>query len=408
MRGKRGFGIVLMKFGALKLSVLFLVLLSFVALSQEEETVFPETPISDEQVSDTSKIDDEITDEKDEDEQMEEAFQKAIEQVKQNDELKRSWELKQEKKENKVKDPRTLNEKIRGKLHLPKTRKIYYHNLDMSHQPRTNIDYKLMAADVKRADFKIPEPIYQKKPKFIIPDPHYRVVFYNTPPGARRMELNNLYKFRKVDSQSILSPDKQRLVYTSVYYYPKLVQTGYDAHYIKVKEGVSIPDALKKTYITQQEMEPIVSSVNDKLDEYRLATLFPLDWSKDGNKIAFKEQIGSTVDGIWETNVVVYDFNTKTVRRLDTIREAVEYYWRVNFGIDLGQYMWDLYPLGWSAEDENRIVFYAYAFSKTKPYFLGTWSIDFEETTSRLISIDETSVPISVNGYGLQLIELAH
>ncbi|MBR6162479.1 hypothetical protein IKQ26_01125 [bacterium] len=387
-----------------KLFLLVVVSLSFTAFSEEQENNIP--PENKETVVDfTTQTEESTTEPKDEDEEMEEAFQKAIEQVKQNDELKQPWEMKKEKK---PKDPRTLNEKVRRKLHLPKTRKIYYHNLDLSRQPMTNIDYKLMAADVKRENFKIPEPVYQKKPKFVIPDPHYRVVFYNTPPGARRFELNGLYKYRKLDSQSILSPDKQRIVYTSVYYYPKLVQTGYDAHYIKVKEGVSIPDALKKTYITQQEMKPIVSSVNDKLDEYRLATLFPLDWSKDGSKIAFKEQIGSTVDGVWETNVIVYDFNTEQTYRLDTLREAVEYYWRVNFGIDITKYMWDLYPVGWSAEDENRIVFYAYAFSKTKPYFLGTWSIDFEETSSRLISIDETFVPISVNGYGLRLIELAY
>ena len=405
MRCKRGLGIDFMKFGVIKLSVLFFVLLSFIALSQEEANNIPSEKQAGERTVDYTQMTDEANAEgKDEDELMEEAFQKAQEQVKQNDELQQPWEMKKQK----YKDPRTVSEKVRRKLHLPPTRKIYYHNLDLSKQPVTNIDYKILAEDIRRADFKIPEPIYEKKPKFIIPDPHYRVVFYNTPPGAKRMELKNLYKYRKVDSQSILSPDKQRLVYTSVYYYPKLVQTGYDAHYIKVKEGVSIPDALKKTYITQQEMTPIVTSINDKLDEYKLATLFPLDWSKDGSKIAFKEQVGSTVDGIWETNVIVYDFNTQKTYRLDTIREAIEYYWRVNFGIDLGQYMWDLYPVGWSAEDDTRIVFYAYAFSKTKPYFLGTWSIDFEETTSRLISIDETSVPISVNGYGLQLIELAY
>ncbi len=386
-----------------KLFLLIVVFLSFVAFCEEEKIVPAENK---ETVFDYNQmVENAAQDGKDEDEEMEEAFQKARELVKLNDELKQPWEIK---KEEKPKDPRTLNEKVRRKLHLPKTRKIYYHNLDLSHQPMTNIDYKLFAADVKRENFKIPEPVYQKKPKFVIPDPHYRVVFYNSPPGARNIELKGLYKYRKIDSQSILSPDKQRIVYTSVYYYPKFVQTGYEAHYIKVKEGVSIPDALKKTYITQQEMEPIVSSINDKMDEYRLATLFPLDWSKDGSKIAFKEQIGSTVDGIWETNVIVYDFTTQKTYKLDTLREAVEYYWRVKFGIDITKYMWDLYPVGWSAEDENRIVFYSYAFSKTKPYFLGTWSIDFEETSSKLISIDETSVPISVNGYGLRLIELAY
>ena len=363
------------------------------AFGEEEEMTPPELP---------ENLQSGIV-EQDNDDALEKAFEDAQEQIKQNEELQ-SWEMP---KKQKVKDPRTLNEKTRKLLHLPPTKKIYYHNLDLSNQPKLQSDYLAMAKDVTRENFKIPEPVYNKKPGWIVPDPHYRIIFFNTPPGARNIELHNLYNTRKADSQGILSPDKQKLVYTTVYYYPKHHQTGYDAHVMNVKMGRNIPEALKKTYITEQDMKPIVYSINDGFEEYKLSTLFPLDWSKDSKKIAFKEQIGSTVDGVWETNVIVYDFETETFTRLDTLREAVIYYWK-QVGIDLTNYMWDLYPLGWSAEEEDRIVFYAYAFSRKKPYFLGTWSIDTQETRSKLISPDQTSVPVSTNGYGIQLIELAY
>ncbi len=382
-----------------KLLLCFVIFLSFIAFADDEDNMtLPNLPAeaSSENLQSASI-------EQDNDEDLEKAFQDAQEQIRQNEELQ-SWETP---KKEKIKDPRTLNEKVRQKLHLPKTRKIYYHNLDLSKQPRYQKDYFIMAKDVKRSEFKIPEPEYNKKPGWVIPDPHYRVVFFNTPPGARNIELKNLYVNHKADSQGILSPDKTKLVYTTVYYYPKHHQTGYDAHVMNVKDGKSIPDILKRTYITEQDMQPIVSSIFDGLEEYKLSTLFPLDWSKDSKKIAFKEQIGSTVDGVWETDVIVYDFETQKTYRLDTLREAVIYYWK-QVGVDLTNYMWDLYPLGWSAEDENRLVFYAYAFSKAKPYFLGTWSIDYTEELSRLISPDETSVPVSTNGYGLQLIQLSY
>ncbi len=393
---------------SIKLLLCVLVLSSFLAYADNEDNMtLPKLPNGISEDTQTNTQDNTQVQvasvEQDDDEALEKAFQDAQEQIRQNEELQ-SWEMP---KKEKIKDPRTLNEKVRKKLHLPKTRKIYYHNLDLSKQPRYQNDYLLMAKDIKRSEFKIPEPEYNKKPGWVIPDPHYRVIFFNSPPGARNIELHNLYNNLKADSQGILSPDKQKMVYTTVYYYPKHHQTGYDAHVTNVKAGRSIPDILKKTYITEQDMNPIVSTINDGLEEYKLSTLFPLDWSKDSKKIAFKEQIGSTVDGVWETNVIVYDFETQTTYKLDTLREAVIYYWK-KVGVDLTTYMWDLYPLGWSAEDENRIVFYAYAFSTTKPFFLGTWSIDFKETKSTLISVDETSVPVSTNGYGIQLIQLSY
>ena len=98
---------------------------------------------------------------------------------------------------------------------------------------------------------------------------------------------------------------------------------------------------------------------------------------------------------------------TKKTIRLTAVREAIVYYWRKK-GIDLKNYMWDIFPVGWHKQNPDRLVVYAYAFTGEKPFFLGTWSIDSNENKSELISIDSTQVEIDLNGFGLKEVKLEH
>ena len=57
--------------------------------------------------------------------------------------------------------------------------------------------------------------------------------------------------------------------------------------------------------------------------------------------------------------------------------------------------------MGFDANDDNRIIVCAYAYTGDVPKFLGTWSIDTKGTNSRLESLDGTNIPVSVIGYRL-------
>ncbi len=303
-------------------------------------------------------------------------------------------------------DPRTLNEKLREKLHLPKTKKIYYHNIDKSHIPLTMEDYHTAAADKKRKDFEIPEPIFTSEDDIIIPDSHYRVIRYNTPPGQRNIDLSQIVSKRTVSSAGILSPDKTKMVYTKCFFYPKLSQTSSSAYYIPVnKRYKDAYDALYMTNVMEGDTKSIVKTGMDEIQTYQFKTLFPIDFSKDSTKIAFKEKIGSNLEETWQTNVIIYDFKTKSWKRLLAVREAIIYWWRQNKQIDLKDYMWDIFPIGWDKNNPERLIVYAYAFTKDNPLFLGTWSIDYNEEKSMLISIDSTNVEIDLNGFGLKEIK---
>ncbi len=306
-------------------------------------------------------------------------------------------------------DPRTFEEKFREKFHLKPSKKIYYHNIDKSNIPITMEDYDKLSADKKRKDFEIPEPEFTQNEDIILPDPHYRVVSYNNPPGQRNIDISRIVSERTAASAGILSPDKTKMVYTKCFFYPKFSQTASAAYYIPVDKNINDAyEALYKTNVMQGDIEPLFSLGMNDLQNFRFDTLFPIDWSKDSTKIAFKEKIGSNIDETWQTNIIIYDFKSKTWKRLTAVREAVIYYWRQNKNIELKDYMWDIFPVGWDKNNPERLILYAYAFTSDKPLFLGTWSIDYEEKKSSLVSLDSTSVEIDLNGFGLKEIKFEH
>ena len=70
--------------------------------------------------------------------------------------------------------------------------------------------------------------------------------------------------------------------------------------------------------------------------------------------------------------------------------------------------MWDIYPVGWDSKNPDRIIVYAFGYTKDEPLFLGTWSIDSDENRSELISPDSTDANIDLNGFGLLELKMQH
>ena len=305
---------------------------------------------------------------------------------------------------------KTFNEKFREKFHLPPTKKIYYHNIDKSHQPVTMDDYYKAAADKKRKDFVIPEPKFNQDENIILPygNPDFRVIRYNTPPGQRNIDLSKIVSSHSASSPAILSPDNTKMVYTKTFFYPQYSQTASNAYYIPIKNTQDAYDILYNANEIQGEVKPIVSVGTDEFQNHQFKTLFPIDWSKDSSKIAFKEKIGSNFYETWQTNVIIYDFNSKSWKRLTAVREAIIYWWRENKKINLKDYLWDIFPVGWDKNNPECLVVYAYAFTNSNPLFLGTWSVDYNESKSTLISIDSANVEIDLNGFGIKEIKYEH
>ena len=160
--------------------------------------------------------------------------------------------------------------------------------------------------------------------------------------------------------------------------------------------------ALVQTHIKDRIKDPVLSSGLNAADYGVERTLTVVDWSENSDKILIKEKIMKEGDGLWQTNIWVYDLNNKTAKKLDEIRQAIEYYWNKNQIVDLHYYRFDIYPLGWDAQRKDKILVYVYGYNKISgatPKFLGTWAINSDGTESQLISVQKTGYVIQANGF---------
>ena len=150
-----------------------------------------------------------------------------------------------------------------------------------------------------------------------------------------------------------------------------------------------------------KEEKPLISTSKDIDTKFIFRTLTPIDFSSDNKKLVVKEKVGHRHDGIWKTDLWVYDFEKKEAKKLPEIREAIVNYWANTGGVDFDEKRWDIYPMGFDANNDNRIIVCAYAYTGEVPKFLGTWSIDINGEFSKLESLTGVSFPVSIIGYRL-------
>ncbi|MBQ8459098.1 hypothetical protein IJ541_03225 [bacterium] len=234
-----------------------------------------------------------------------------------------------------------------------------------------------------------------------IPKPLYRIVKYNDPPGGVELSLGKkLYSYRQINAQGIVSPDFSMLVYPAVYYYTDSASVASDLFVIPLEDGDTNLNKILKANVARRNPVPILST-DKAIDNYAsFRSLTPVDFSQDGTKLLVKEKIGSSEDGIWETLVYVYDFQTKTDYDLKEVRDAIIYFWKEYMELNLEDNRWDIYPLGFDKNNPDRIIVQGFAFTGVVPVFLGTWSVDSKGNQSRLVSFNKNYVPqVSINGY---------
>ena len=235
-----------------------------------------------------------------------------------------------------------------------------------------------------------------------VPQKTFKLVKYNDPVGSPELSLPRKLNFdRQINAQGIVSGDKTMLVYPAVYYYAQADCTCCDLFMIKLDPSLSDTEKVMKANIVKKEEKPLISTEKDIDTKFIFRTLTPIDFSPDNKKLVVKEKTGHRHDGIWKTDLWVYDFENSTAKKLPQIRDAIVNYWAQHGEIDFDEKRWDIYPLGFDANDDNRIVLSAYAYTGDVPKYLGAWSIDTEGKNSKLEDIDGVNIPVSVIGYRL-------
>lgn len=269
-----------------------------------------------------------------------------------------------------------------------------YMTVEEYEQLSTPKDRMLMEVDVP----KIPTPADM----LYVPQPSYKIVKYNNPAGTPEINIGtSLYKRRQQNAQGIVSPDFKKLVYPSVYYYPNSASTACDLFLINLEEAKSNKDRILTANVLHRVSEPILSTEKSNENLYIFRTLTPIDFTPDGTKLLVKEKIGNSKDGIWKTTPIVYDFTNKISYNLLEIRGAIVYYWERYKSLDLDEKRWDVYPLGFDAENPDWVVVNAIAYTGDTPINLGIWKVTYTGEQSRLVTFDNSAINISINGYKL-------
>ena len=235
-----------------------------------------------------------------------------------------------------------------------------------------------------------------------VPQKTFKLVKYNDPIGSPELNLPRKLNFdRQINAQGIISGDKTRLVYPAVYYYAQSDCTTCDLFLIKLDSSLNDTDKVMRANIVEKEDTPLISTEKDIDTKFIFRTLTPIDFSADNKKLVVKEKVGHRHDGIWKTDLWVYNFETQEALKIPQIRDAIIDYWAQAGGVDFEENRWDIYPMGFDANDDSRIILCAYAYTGEVPKFLGTWSIDVDGNNSKLEDLEGSDIPVSVVGYRL-------
>lgn len=187
------------------------------------------------------------------------------------------------------------------------------------------------------------------------------------------------------------------MVYSTVYYYPSTKTAGTELYLMNLDLNKNIKDRIEQAHVNHVK-KTIHRTQMDSLDLDIQKTLTVVDWSADGKRIAIKEKISYTPEGLWRTNLLVYDLETGKVKDLSEVREAIQYYWREKENLYLKDYRWDIYPVGWDALNPERIIVFAYAATGEKPKYLGAWSVDYHGDRAMLMSLTSTNFEVTQSG----------
>ena len=274
-------------------------------------------------------------------------------------------------------------------------------------QPITTEEYLVLSKDVPSHQKKVLKDENRQKTKIEekiinLPIPQYEFEKYNEAFGKVEVDLVQLKIDKYVRSKPLISSDYSRLVYSKIYYYDTLDQSSSELFYIDLDTNLSPKESILKA-IEKDAISLYKSNMQNVITQL-LFTLTPIDFNYNNSKVLFKEKILHEKQGLWQTNLYVYDFNKNKVTKLTACREAIKYFWLKYKNLNLDDYRYDIYPIGWDNNDDSRIIVFAYLYSndQSAPFFLGIWSIDSENKLTRLISLDPIEQNIKLNGYTLK------
>ena len=268
----------------------------------------------------------------------------------------------------------------------------------------TKEEYEIQAQNVPLEDRK---PEIQQEPrsdkKNYYPTPHYVFERYNYPPGQRGYDIRFVKKNLVEHPIMVADGECNYVAYANYYYRADIDQIYSDFYVEKLDKTKNKTKRILEFNHRQLKRTPVLLSGFKEEYQHLFNGLSLVDWSKDGNKVLIKEQIGSTLRGIYKTNLYVYYVNQEKTVKLSNFNNSIVNYYTDASNLNLNSYKYDILPLGFSSSNDDLVVAYCYTYDNDgNKIFLGLWGYNLNEKTTVLISEKDSSYPISSNGLVLK------
>ncbi|HNW25841.1 MAG TPA: hypothetical protein PKI94_03530 [Candidatus Gastranaerophilaceae bacterium] len=267
----------------------------------------------------------------------------------------------------------------------------------------TREEYEKLSEDIPNSKIAIPSapPPKDIKMKYI-PQPTYKLIKYNNPPGTPELQIIRKFYFnRQENAQGVASPNLKMLVYPAIYYYAEAQCTACDLFVIPLDKTLPDVERVSRANVIKRNPTPILSTEKDISQKFAFRTMTPVDFSPDSSKLIAKEKIGNIHDGIWKTNLWLYDFDSQSAQNLSQIRTDIENHWKKTKNLTLSEKRWDIFPLGFDAQNPDMIVVAAYGYTGFRPVMLGIWGINYRDGKTSLISMNGSDAKIVTSGVKL-------
>ena len=243
--------------------------------------------------------------------------------------------------------------------------------------------------------------------KYHVPPLKYTFQAYNYPQGKREYNLENIKK--DLFYMPYLTVDKEckYAAYPNYYYSPDTNQISSSFFVEELDTSKSKIKRILEYKHQQKERIPVLESGTKETYPNSFHGLVLVDWSSDSKKLLIKEKIGSTLNGIYKTNLYIHfveeDIENSYSIKLGDFDLAIKHYFLDWKNKQISKYRYDIEPLGFSADNDNMIIAICYVYdNNNKKIYLGTWGYDFSKRETSLISKTGYVPNLSVNGLFLK------
>lgn len=264
------------------------------------------------------------------------------------------------------------------------------------------------------------QPITENQSGSAVSSDHMHYEPYNIFP--RELDLWNLEGRRFVRSQPVISPDKSEFAYTEVMFVPNIRQTISKLYRVKAppiptpplphlpSEDANAPPSPTPDPAfyanrfnpdkTVQIRQSLVEVGYNRVKPFDFKTLTVIDWSADGRRLLFKERSGVLHVGLRTTDIFIYDQPRGIVTIYPEVRRVIEYYWANKGNLPhIQELVWDIQPLGWEPQSNNKVLLKAWAYDKKEKKFLGLWCYDVDAERTLMLQLENTAPPVAANGW---------